>query len=98
MLRNHAVAKSRDYRANSHAGEDKNMSYIKHLVRGGGSGIRTHDTVSRIHALQACAFNHSATPPHRGDARGAGTIAEATGLTRRRNRGRFSDDDGAGER
>ena len=31
---------------------------------GGGSGIRTRDTVSRIHTFQACAFNHSATPPH----------------------------------
>ena len=30
---------------------------------GGGSGIRTRDTVSRIHAFQACAFSHSATPP-----------------------------------
>jgi hypothetical protein len=30
---------------------------------GGGSGIRTHDTVSRIHAFQASAFSHSATPP-----------------------------------
>jgi hypothetical protein len=30
---------------------------------GGGRGIRTLDTVSRIHAFQACAFNHSATPP-----------------------------------
>jgi hypothetical protein len=32
---------------------------------GGGRGIRTLDTVSRIHAFQACAFNHSATPPSR---------------------------------
>src|SRR5581483_5125130 len=32
---------------------------------GGGSGIRTHVTVSRKHAFQACAFSHSATPPHR---------------------------------
>ena len=32
---------------------------------GGGRGIRTLDTVSRIHALQACAFDHSATPPER---------------------------------
>ena len=31
---------------------------------GGGSGIRTHVTVSRKHAFQACAFSHSATPPH----------------------------------
>src|SRR5258707_7591988 len=29
----------------------------------GGSGIRTHDTVSRIHAFQACALSHSAIPP-----------------------------------
>src|SRR5262249_9437345 len=33
--------------------------------RGGGSGIRTHVTVSRKHAFQACAFSHSATPPDR---------------------------------
>ena len=31
---------------------------------GGGSGIRTHVTVSRKHAFQACAFSHSATPPN----------------------------------
>lgn len=30
---------------------------------GGQRGIRTLDTVSRIHAFQACAFNHSATCP-----------------------------------
>ena len=32
---------------------------------GGGSGIRTRDGVAPIHALQACAFNRSATPPYR---------------------------------
>ena len=32
---------------------------------GGESGIRTRDTVSRIHTFQACAFNHSATSPLR---------------------------------
>jgi hypothetical protein len=32
---------------------------------GGGSGIRTHDTVSRIHTFQACAFDRSAIPPSR---------------------------------
>src|SRR5262245_45701220 len=31
----------------------------------GGSGLRTHVTVSRKHAFQACAFSHSATPPDR---------------------------------
>ena len=30
---------------------------------GGEGGIRTHDTVSRIHAFQASAFSHSATSP-----------------------------------
>jgi hypothetical protein len=30
---------------------------------GGGRGIRTLDTRKRIHAFQACAFSHSATPP-----------------------------------
>ena len=33
------------------------------MLPGGGSGIRTRDTVSRIHTFQACAFNRSATPP-----------------------------------
>ena len=32
---------------------------------GGQGGIRTRDTVSRIHTFQACAFNHSATCPAR---------------------------------
>src|SRR5579875_1109515 len=32
-------------------------------VNGGESGIRTHDTLSRIHAFQACAFSHSAISP-----------------------------------
>src|SRR5205807_1944522 len=30
---------------------------------GGGSGIRTHGTLSRTHAFQACALSHSAIPP-----------------------------------
>src|SRR5262249_13434525 len=42
---------------------------MKSMMRcGGGSGIRTHDTVSRIHAFQACALSHSAIPPERCDA------------------------------
>src|SRR4026207_73009 len=49
-------------------------------VYGGGSGIRTHDTVARIHAFQACAFSHSAIPPQgplrRGQ--GAGNIDAGT--------------------
>ena len=38
---------------------------ITSMLAGGGSGIRTHDTVARIHAFQACAFSHSAIPPAR---------------------------------
>src|SRR3954464_6763449 len=40
-----------------------NSRNFNRLSRGGGSGIRTHDTVSRIHAFQASAFSHSAIPP-----------------------------------
>jgi hypothetical protein len=36
---------------------------IIYLSPGGGGGIRTRDTVSRIHTFQACAFDRSATPP-----------------------------------
>lgn len=36
---------------------------------GGQRGIRTLDTLSRIHAFQACAFNHSATCPSFGSRR-----------------------------
>ena len=30
---------------------------------GGESGIRTHDTIARIHTFQACALNRSAISP-----------------------------------
>ena len=33
---------------------------------GGQTGIRTLETVSRLHTFQACAFDHSATCPLRG--------------------------------
>ena len=32
-------------------------------ISGGESGIRTHGTVSRTHAFQACALSHSAISP-----------------------------------
>jgi hypothetical protein len=53
---------------------------------GGGSGIRTHDTVARIHAFQACAFSHSAIPPVTGAAAnivGARSLASVTNYTLR---------------
>ena len=34
-----------------------------HLNCGGETGIRTLETVTRLHAFQACAFDHSATSP-----------------------------------
>jgi hypothetical protein len=39
----------------------KNANKI--TVHGGESGIRTHGTVSRTHAFQACALSHSAISP-----------------------------------
>ena len=44
---------------------------------GGEGGIRTLDTVSRIHAFQACAFNHSATSPLHGEGVNSTIGAEA---------------------
>ncbi len=32
-------------------------------LNGGQTGIRTLETVARLHAFQACAFDHSATCP-----------------------------------
>ena len=43
---------------------------------GGGRGIRTLDTVACIHAFQACAFSHSATPPYQ-----SRRIADGAGRT-----------------
>ncbi len=46
------------------AGDHTSISLFPFLAAiGGGSGIRTRDRVSPIHTFQACAFNHSATPP-----------------------------------
>jgi site-specific DNA recombinase len=42
------------------------MNLAMHNNGGGGRGIRTLETVARLHAFQACAFSHSATPPHWG--------------------------------
>lgn len=41
---------------------------IQHRCQGygGETGIRTLETVSRLHTFQACAFDHSATSPLRG--------------------------------
>ena len=34
---------------------------------GGGGGIRTHETLSRLPVFKTGAFNRSATPPERGN-------------------------------
>ncbi len=39
------------------------LSFI--IIYCGEGGIRTHGTVSRTHAFQACTFNHSVTSPVR---------------------------------
>ena len=39
------------------------LMLFKSVGNGGEKGIRTLDTVARIHAFQACAFDHSATSP-----------------------------------
>ena len=39
------------------------ISVHNESFNGGEKGIRTLETVSRLHAFQACAFNHSATSP-----------------------------------
>ena len=42
------------------------LHFINKFLRalcGGESGIRTHGTVSRTHAFQACALSHSAISP-----------------------------------
>src|SRR3954471_18614992 len=38
---------------------------LRRAEAGGESGIRTRGTVSRTHAFQACALNHSAISPFR---------------------------------
>ncbi len=43
--------------------EIRTLEYRVEDISGGESGIRTRDTVPRIHTFQACAFNHSATSP-----------------------------------
>ena len=37
--------------------------HYESFMNGGEKGIRTLDTIARIHAFQACAFNRSATSP-----------------------------------
>ena len=40
------------------------MQILKNADNGGEKGIRTLDTIARIHAFQACAFDRSATSPY----------------------------------
>ena len=44
------------------AGQSTLIQYPR-PINGGGSGIRTHGTLSRTHAFQACALSRSAIPP-----------------------------------
>ena len=40
-----------------------NQRNLRKRESGGATGIRTLETVSRLHTFQACAFDHSATAP-----------------------------------
>jgi hypothetical protein len=54
------------------------LSYqLFNLLDGGESGIRTHGTVSRTHAFQACALSHSAISPDPHCLDGAGRFLQA---------------------
>ena len=55
--------KAAEISAEFHWRNCQNMSNINNLSRGGEGGIRTHGTLSRTHAFQACALSHSATSP-----------------------------------
>ncbi len=39
------------------------VSLVRNGDNGGGGGIRTHETLSRLPVFKTGAFNHSATPP-----------------------------------
>ncbi len=49
-------------------GDFVNVSNMLVHSRGGESGIRTHGTLARTHAFQACALSHSAISPARASA------------------------------
>ncbi len=43
--------------------EERHEIVLIQRLDGGGGGIRTHETVSRLPVFKTGAFNHSATPP-----------------------------------
>ena len=51
----------------------------KERVGGGGGGIRTHETLSRLPVFKTGAFNHSATPPHQKVPANSAVCAEGKG-------------------
>jgi hypothetical protein len=62
----------------------KTMKFADEQENGGRKGIRTLVTLSRKHAFQACAFNHSATLPQLFQV-GAPKCAPGTGAAYRSN-------------
>ena len=64
QVRTRRVRKANSRPNSCWAGPERNPKvYGAKPDNGGERGIRTLDTVSRIHAFQACALNHSATSP-----------------------------------
>ena len=70
-------------RGNSASGERPER--VRKGDSGGESGIRTRETVSRLHTFQACAFDHSATSPVRADNRSRRPCSRAQPLTAWKN-------------
>jgi hypothetical protein len=62
---------------------------VKSLGNGGERGIRTLETVPRLHTFQACAFDHSATSPSAGclAVGGAGGKGASVTFARRQQNG-----------
>ena len=44
----------------------KKTDFLASEINGGESGIRTHGTFEGTHTFQACALNHSAISPNKG--------------------------------
>ena len=53
----------RSAKARSKHAKSKQAQTFRLVGYGGETGIRTLETVSRLHTFQACAFDHSATSP-----------------------------------
>ncbi len=75
--RPHSITRSNGSKELLHRGRQPQKGLVLGLrmVCGGQTGIRTLETVSRLHTFQACAFDHSATCPWAGFSAGLVRLA-----------------------